>query len=456
LLLLGGMTAAARGQTQPDPETLGASLTEMLSLLTFGTVSVPVRAVQVTRTGADFHVRLPLNGFVAPAGASAEAVARPDGNGAWDVASMTFPSAGALGRSIDDVVSYTIGRQAIQGRLDPKLTAPSTMAADLRTITLQSAADGQTTAQSIERVTINGVLSGRSDGRMDLRGQDAATNWHILARDPGRPESDSLVRQINGHFALTGLDHGQAGRLVTAVRTLMQTAKTERPAAMRGVLDATVGLLTRIDANETFDGMRFNLGNGNAGTVGRSQLRLEAAAEEQRLNAAVDLAIDGFSLTSLSADPASFVPHHLAVRSVLTGVPLGPLMALLQAAIAPNPDQAALQRQAAAVLSAPGSKAAIESVAFDAGPVRVKGSARFQPRADGNIGVDLHLSASGIDAALAQMQGRPNLQGVVPFILMAKGIGRAQGDTVVWDISFGGGPLTINGMPFGQPSARTR
>ncbi|HEY0423674.1 MAG TPA: hypothetical protein VGC82_10160, partial [Rhodopila sp.] len=173
-------------------------------------------------------------------------------------------------------------------------------------------------------------------------------------------------------------------------------------------------------------------------------------------NAAVDLAIDGFSLTSLSADPASFVPHHLAVRSVLTGVPLGPLMALLQAAIAPNPDQAALQRQAAAVLSAPGSKAAIESVAFDAGPVRVKGSARFQPRADGDIGVDLHLSASGIDAALAQMQGRPNLQGVVPFILMAKGIGRAQGDTVVWDISFGGGPLTINGMPFGQPSARTR
>jgi hypothetical protein len=131
-------------------------------------------------------------------------------------------------------------------------------------------------------------------------------------------------------------------------------------------------------------------------------------------------------------------------------------MAFLQAALAPKLDQAALQLQAAALLNAPGAKAAIESVAFDAGPVRVKGSARFQSRADGDIGADIHISASGINAALAQIQGRPNLQGVVPFLLMAKGMGRAQGDTVVWDISLGGGPLTINGVPFGQPSARTR
>jgi hypothetical protein len=264
------------------------------------------------------------------------------------------------------------------------------------------------------------------------------------------------VGQVKGQFALTGLDHAQAGRLLAAARTFMQTAKTERPAAMRAVLDATVGLLTRIDANETLDGIRFNLGNGNAGTIGRSQLRLEGAAEEQRLNAAVDLAMDEFSTASPSADSAAFVPHHLAARSVLAGLPLGPLMAFLQAALAPKLDQAALQLQAAALLNAPGAKAAIESVAFDAGPVRVKGSARFQSRADGDIGADIHISASGINAALAQIQGRPNLQGVVPFLLMAKGMGRAQGDTVVWDISLGGGPLTINGVPFGQPSARTR
>src|SRR5947209_1839293 len=105
----------------------------------------------------------------------------------------------------------------------------------------------------------------------------------------------------------------------------MRMAKTERPAAIQSVLDATVGLLTRIDASETLDGIRFNLGNGNAGTVGRSQLRLEGAAEEQRLNAAVDLAMDEFSLASLSADSTAFVPHHLVARSVLAGVPIGPL-----------------------------------------------------------------------------------------------------------------------------------
>ena len=33
---------------------------------------------------------------------------------------------------------------------------------------------------------------------------------------------------------------------------------------------------------------------------------------------------------------------------------------------------------------------------------------------------------------------------------------RIESDYVVWDISVGGGPLTINGVPFGQPEARTR
>jgi hypothetical protein len=34
-------------------------------------------------------------------------------------------------------------------------------------------------------------------------------------------------------------------------------------------------------------------------------------------------------------------------------------------------------------------------------------------------------------------------------------MGRVQGENIVWDVALGGGPITINGVPFGQ-TAKTR
>lgn len=455
----------ARAQDRPDPEALRSSLTEMLSLLSFGAVSAPDQRAQVTRSGTDFIIRLPLNGFVAPVGASVEAVAHPASNGVWDVTAITVPSAGALGASIDQVVSYTLGQQAMHGRLDPQRRTPSTFVAELGGIALQSASRGQDTAQTIGRVTLNATLSAASTGRLDLLARNSAAKWHAVSREPGGTATDSKVRHVDGTFSLNGLDPVQAVRLMTAARLLMQTAQApnrQRPLApaerpeMRAMLDATAGLLTRIDADQTLDGLTFDLGGGNAGAVDRMRLQVKGRTEGQLLNAGIDVAMDELSLTGVSADSASLLPHHLTARSVLVGVPLVKLTALLQAALLPNADQRALQAQAATLLNTPGARAAIESVVFDSGPLHVRGSARFVPRPNGQIGADIHISASGTDVLLGQAMGKPGLQNVMPMVFLAKGMGRVQGDSVVWDISLGGGAMTVNGVAFGQPAAPTR
>jgi hypothetical protein len=273
------------------------------------------------------------------------------------------------------------------------------------------------------------------------------------------------VRRVDGHVALTGLDRAQGSRLMAAVRSLMGTARpspqqdnlspTQRH-GLRAIVDATTGLLTRIEADETFDGMKFNFGHGNAGTLSRMQLHVTGAAEDQRLNAGIDIAMDEFSLASLSGDSQSLVPHNVNARSVLAGIPTGQLLALLRSATAPGADPDMLQRQATALLAVPGAQAAIEAIAFDSGPLHVRASARFVPRADGEVGADIHITATGVDALMGQMQGKPSLQGMLPIVFLAKGLGRAQGDSIVWDIGLGGGPPTVNGVPFGQPAARTR
>jgi hypothetical protein len=88
--------------------------------------------------------------------------------------------------------------------------------------------------------------------------------------------------------------------------------------------------------------------------------------------------------------------------------------------------------------------------------LQVTGTATAVPRANGQLGADIHIAASGMDALLAQAQSRPNLQRIMPMVFMAKGMGRPQGNTLVWDIVLGDGPPKINGVPFGQPAGRTR
>jgi hypothetical protein len=455
---------AARAEPPADADALRSGLSEMLSVLSFGSVSVADGPGQVTQSGNDVRMQLPLSGFVAPSGASLDVVAHPAANGAWDLTSMTLPSAGALGTSIDQVVSYTIARQAMHGRLDPKLVTPSALAADLGAITLQTASGNQTSEQAIERITLDGTISGQPGGRLDLLARDAAYNWHVVAREPGGLEADNLVRRLDGHVSVTGLDRDRGRRLMAAARAFSAVAKSSpgqtglAPAArdgLRDMLDAADGLLTRFEADETLDGLKFNFG-GSAGTLARMQWRVTGNAEDQQVNAGMDIALDELSLATLSADSAAFLPHRVMAKSVLAGIPAAALATLLRSAVAPGADPAALQRQAAALLAAPGARAAIDALVFDAGPLHVRASARFVPRADGEVGADIHISAAGVDALLAQMQGKPNARSVLPMAFLAKGMGRAQGDSIVWDIALGGGPLTVNGVPFGQPGGKTR
>jgi hypothetical protein len=455
----------ARAETATDAEALRSSLTEMLSLLSFGSVSVADGPAELTQSGNDVRIRLPLNGFVAPAGASVEAVAHSAADGAWDLTSMTFPAAGALGTSIDHVVSYTVARQAIHGRLDPKLTMPSTLVADLGAITLQTASGSQTSEQAIERITLDGTISGEAGGRADLLVRDAAYNWHLMARDPGVRESDSLVRHLDGHVSLAGLDRAQGRRFMAAAHSFTGTANASprqadlspsARAGLREMLDATDGLLTRIEADETLDGTKLSFSSGNSATLARAQLHVSGSSADQLLNVGMDVGLDELSLPTLSADSAAFLPRHVAAKSILAGIPANSLRALLRAALAPDADHAVLQSQATALLKAPGARAEIESVAFDAGPLQVRSSTRFVPRDNGEIGANIHISATGVDALVARVQATPSMQGVLPMVFLAKGMGRVQGDSIVWDIALGGGPLTVNGMPFGQPAGRTR
>ena len=265
---------------------------------------------------------------------------------------------------------------------------------------------------------------------------------------------------------MEGLDRVQGTHLLTALRGIPAVGKTsdqpqgmsqDQRQALRAIVDATGGLLNRVEAEEILEDIRFAAGagtNATIGTVRRLHLNMTGDALEERLNTQFGIALDGISSSALSAENAEFIPHRVDLKTILSGVPIGPLMALLRAATEPGMDPAALLAQAMTLFADPQVRISIEALSFDSGPLQIKGSAKVVPRPDGQLGADIHIAASGMDKLLAQAQSQPDLQQVMPMVFMAKGIGRPEGDSLIWDISLGDGPMTVNGMPLGQAARK--
>lgn len=478
LCLLLSMTAApAHAQTDrpaadaPAPDALLSSLNEIVALATFGSVTPRDQAAQVTRSGADYLVRLPLSGFSAPADAAARAVARPLDNGMWNIASMTFPPAGTFQPAMakaGDPVAYSFGEQAVHGEIDPAFARPSAFTASFNTVRLRSGSDAGHSEQTIDRYLTNGTMSADASSRLTVASHAKATNWHLTAHGSDGVDSDSLVRTLSGGFSVDGLDRAQGTRLLAAARALMSGPRMPvspgQPTSLsvaqrqdlRALTEALPGLLRNVQTEATLDDIRFTMGPARSGTMGRLRINMAGNAAEDRLNARVDVAVDGLTLAALPPGTAAYVPHHLDMKSEMTGVRTKPLMDLLRAATMPNADFAALQLQFMALLGDPDARVGIESITFDSGPVRVSGSARFTPGPNGQPGANIHLSATGMDALITQAQATPALQQAVLVMFIAKGMGRVEGESLIWDIVLGNGPPTVNGMRFGQPAAPRR
>jgi Uncharacterized protein conserved in bacteria (DUF2125) len=471
-LLLALAASPLQAQTStPDPELVKSSLEQIFSMATFGTVTLRENA-EVSQSGADYRIRLPLAGFAAPPDPAVKLVAHSTEHGLLDVTSVIFPPAGTIESASADgpptQITYSIGHQAITAKVDPNLTTPSSYEADLREVRLLSEHGDQHGEQTLDHYNLGGTLSTDAGGLLTLASQGSGTGFRFIGHGPNGFTSDAAARALAGHFSVEGLNRAQGTRLLTAFRGLSAVGTTpdqppglspDRRLALRAIVEAANGLLNRIDAEEVLEDVRFAVGEGAAatnGTVHRLRVNMSGDALDERLSTQLGLTLEGISSSAVSAENVMFVPHRVDLRTVLAGLQIGPLKALLRAATEPGADPAVLQAQAMALFADPQARIRIEALSFDSGPLQIKGSAKITPGPDGQLGAEIHIAASGVDTLLAQAQSQPNLQRVMPMVFLAKGMGRPEGNNLIWDIRLGDGPLTINGMPFGQPAGKTR
>ncbi len=467
---LAGAPAAAQDSLTPDAAQ--TQLSAVLSLISFGLIGPPDHPPQITRDGDAYRIRVPLPVLATPPDAALDALAQPVGGGVWDITSLTFPAAGSVammpqaGNTGPANLSFTIGRQANHGRIDPSLAEPSPFTLELDDLTIRTEGTGQQSDQTIGRQTMQGTFTGDADHRLTLLTQGTATDWKISARDAAGTVRNSLIRSVATSLQLEGLDRPQAERLRAAARALATSLPPGgrlggTPAdltpfqrdQLRAMLDASTGLLTRISLDETLEGIHFEApGGNNSGDIGRVRFGLTGESVQDHLNASLDVALHDLKLAAVPADTAAFMPSVVHVRPAVSGIRTDALMRLLRHATAPDLKPGALQAEATALLNEPGARVGIESLSLVSGPLRLEASARLHPAVGGTPGFDAHVVAHGVDAMIAATQHNPKAQQIMPIIFLAKGMARPDGDGLVWDIVFNDGVFTVNGVALGQPA----
>ncbi len=392
------LTGVALAQSQPPgPEALQSELSDILSFVDGGLVKSRAHPPQVVRNGNSYRISIPLPGLTAPPNATINALATPLPNGVWDIPSLTLPATGTMpmmraDQGAQGTLSFSIQRQAIHARIDPTVSIASPFAAELGTIVMHTESGAQRTDQTIERYLLQGTVTGESIQRVNLQTQSSVANWRIKATDKAGTTISSLIRSAAGSFNVEGLDRVQAQRLILAARAVaigLRTAGAEaagrhepealppnRPsplspavsAQLRAMVDASAGLLTRLEAEDSFQNVSFEATPGNRGSMGLVRFALASEARNDRLNAHLDLTVDDLTLSAVPVDLVAYLPHHIEFKPALAGVHIEQLMRLLRNATAANPDQPALRDEAIALLDDPDARIGIDRVSFELGP----------------------------------------------------------------------------------------
>jgi hypothetical protein len=227
----------------------------------------------------------------------------------------------------------------------------------------------------------------------------------------------------------------------------MAPASRER---LLAILDVTNGLLSGMNVEETFHGLHFQAPNNNNGDIGETKFAMVSHASDDNIAAHLDIAVKDMAFAAVPPQFVQYVPRRVDIDTAISGIPAKALRHVLRESLAEGADPDALQSEAIALLNEPGAHAGIDTLLVESGPLLIRGSARVKALPDGTAGVEAHLTAHGLDKMLALIQADPKAQQIMPMLFMAKGLGKADGDNLVWDIAFADGVVTVNGVPMGQ------
>jgi len=223
------------------------------------------------------------------------------------------------------------------------------------------------------------------------------------------------------------------------------TLSDEQKAAAHDALVALADLISGFDEQSSMENLHFSA-SGHSGHLGKFDSGLTVAAPDGRVGIHFHFLLDGFD--SPDVPPGVFrdyLPRHIAIAPRITGIPAADLHALILRAADSNGDDPLLSVQARALLDKGPVAVGLDELSLDFGPATLTGTGEVRILGTDSYEGEAHFVATGLDALIQQSNTVPELKQAAPVLFLLKGMGKQDGATTVWDVTYRDGKALVNG-----------
>ena len=485
---LGG---AATAQTSPTPAqplpppspsqaaALEQQITEWLTSVTAGMVTMPPRPVEFQPEADHYNIRVPLAplaGQIDPADAAFTGKARQLDGTRWSLDDQQFPpnltikttetvadppdptNPNPAGTHTQDVTyRIKLGQQDLHSNFDTSLGTPTTSGGTVMSVDLEKEGGTGASLTHIGQVSTQTSTRPVDASRADVLSDATAQDYSVQTDMPDGTQFSVRAERLHVVSTLSGLAHDQlvpVFRLLGQTGTMLKEAGSAdaggptaaQKAALHDMLQKARDILTGVNLDESIEGAKFEL-SGNSGSVKRAEIDIAGDAPAEALSASMAITLDGLVLDDLPPTIAAYVPSHFAIRPTLSNLNVAALTQMGLDATAPVPDgQPAPHPDIASLFANGGIKFGFDSLALDVVGTHLSGTGSFTSTGPKSINGEADFTARGLDALIAKAQSDPMLQQAVPVVIFLKGIARTTGDQAVWQVTVSNAKVLVNGV----------
>ena len=465
-LLLGAPGTRAADVTPAQAASLENQVRDWLGSLVGPAMKLGDRPVSITAAGDHYDVVVPIPLPAAVPGTAYRftGAARAIEGGKWTVENvraampMTFtldmpaPRAAPKAPPSTVPVKYTVDVKGQDGRIvwDPSFATPSTWNSSAQGATMRTEGGPVSQDSSFGAITSLGTLRPAGADRVDVLSEGTLQDYKAKIGTDAAGVTDVGMKRIRVNVALNGVSRTKALVILQAVTTVGMAANQAqgRPPklgqeVMRSMLDALQDFASDFSLDETIDGLAVQI-QGMAALLDRMKLGLAAKSTKGLLEASMDLGVEGLSLPDLPLGGLeALIPHRVALRPVVSGIGVAELTSMAKAS---SEGRAVTPEDIKALFSHGGIKAGLDSLAIEIGGAVISGQGKMVMTSPEAFSGDAQIVAENLDALMQKVSAIPAAAQAVPVLLMAKGIGKAVGNKVIWDVSYHDGKMLVNNV----------
>jgi hypothetical protein len=451
-------------------QALQQQLTDWLAGLLGPGIAVTDLPLQITGEGDHYRMTWPIRGLDEPAsGAAVTASVRPLDGGRWAIEGIRLPDAASFTVTIPDTgdtatggplkAALSVGRQDSHAEIDPALTTLSSLHIDLGNLAVTTDTAKEHQEQRIDRYAVETSLKPAQNGRLDAVTEATAEGWKTATRTGGGTALAIGAQRVHALGRIEGVSRDKIAGLVSAMNAFFRAlppdvvekrGKGDLPptarAQLRTLIEALPDLLTGIKLEETVDGLQVEVAGMGGVALQHALLGFGGEAPDGNLHAWFEIGLDGLATPSLPPKMTAYLPHHIEVRPSIFGIRTADLSKLALDATEEGAGNDTLAPDIAAIFAHGGVNLGIETLSFDLGPAKVEGMGTLVVLSPDAWHGEARLGATGLDELAAQARKDPELQQALPVLIMLRGLGKPDGNRLVWDIVSDGTAVTVNGI----------